>query len=208
MSLLSTPDARAVSDAIARLESRCLGEVVVACMPRSSSYGAVRCLAAGLWTVALALLAAEALPEVAIEYLLVLQLPVAASLYALLGLPFLMRPLLSHKARARRAQMGAYQTFAARGVHRTRRSCGLLIYVSELEHQVVMLGDAGLANLVKQGGYDVWVRHIVTGIRQGRLGAALIEVIEQCGDLLAQAYPLTCDENNNELPNEVVRTPN
>jgi putative membrane protein len=96
------------------------------------------------------------------------------------------------------------QMFAQRGVHNTREHTGLLIFISELEHQVVILGDRGIDAHLGAKGYADFVAKITAGIRANTLATNLVEVIDACGKLLAKHYPKRADDKN-ELPDAVVR---
>ena len=99
--------------------------------------------------------------------------------------------------------------FAEYGVYRTRDRTGLLIMLSEFERQVVILGDEGIDERVGLEGWEGHVQHIVTGIREGRAGTAVVEVLDAMADLLEETVPqrrfgFTGEGDVNELSDEVI----
>jgi putative membrane protein len=204
MSLLSQKDAAAVEAAIGKAEQRSAGEVVVGCVARSDSYAVPRALCAALWTVAVTWLVHHVYSGLPFYRLLLGQLPLGLLAYLALGLPVILRPLAGKHACAQATRARAMQMFAQRGVHNTREHTGLLIFISELEHQVVILGDRGIDAHLGAKGYADFVAKITAGIRANTLATNLVEVIDACGKLLAKHYPKRADDKN-ELPDAVVR---
>ncbi len=205
MTLLREQDTAVVEAAIKRAEKRSAGEVVVGCVPRSSGYEAVRAFCAGLWTVAWAAalhLSAVPLPTL---WLLLLQVPIALLAYFTLSFSPVLRLLAGAARCQRQTRTRALQMFAERGVHQTRDRTGLLILVSEMEHQVVILADQGLHACLEQGSLSRFVAQIVAGIKAGTLAPSLAEVIDECGALLESRRPRRQDDRN-ELSDAVLRS--
>ena len=86
------------------------------------------------------------------------------------------------------------------GLVETRERTGILIFVSLLEHRVVVLADRGIHARVAEGTWDGVVARIVTGIRAGRAEEGLADGIRACGEILAGRLPGRPDDRN-ELPN-------
>ena len=66
------------------------------------------------------------------------------------------------------------QMFIEQGIHNTRDQSGLLVMLSELEHQVVILGDAGIHQKVGDAGWEGYIERIVTGLKGGRAARRLL----------------------------------
>jgi uncharacterized membrane protein len=81
----------------------------------------------------------------------------------------------------------------------------LLIFVSELEHRVVLLGDHTIHEQLGQSGWDEYVGLLVSHIREGRTKAGLLEVLARLEPQLAAVAPREHDDTN-ELPNTVLRS--
>jgi len=203
-SLLSEADARTVESAVTRVERSTAAEVVVAVVPRSADHWRGRVLVSLAWSVAAAFGVLEFWPERSPAWALGAEVAVGAVAFLALGLPTFARWLVSPAAAERAAQARALQLFAERGLHRTRARTGLLVFVSELERRVVLLGDASLHAQLGQAGWQKEVQQLVARIREGRLCQGLLEVLADLEPSLAAAAPRQADDEN-ELPDAVVR---
>src|ERR1700712_4219640 len=141
MSMFSKAEAERIAAAVTEIEKQTAGEIVVAEQPVSDDYAEVRlwyALLVGFAAAALAHLLAPSLPVGAV---LALQFGLGLSTWLLSRVPALLRRLLP-RARAQRAvERAAQLAFLQYGVFRTRDRTGVLIFLSELEHRVVILGD-------------------------------------------------------------------
>lgn len=209
--LFSSSEQQLIEEAIARIEETTAGEVVVATTRRSSDYALPRFAVA--WC--LALLTAGAtwfagfldphLGSVAVWVALALGFAVVPALYALVGLPTLLRRWLPASVIEAAVQRHAFAVFSARGVHRTRDASGILVLLSEHEHRVVLLADEGVHARVDPDRWKMHVEAIVEGFRQRRATEALVRELHQIGVLLAEHFPPRRNDTN-ELPNRVVNT--
>ena len=203
-SLLSDADAREVEAAVARVESQTAAEVVVAVLPQSQSYWQGRVLASVAWALAagFGFLHFEPWRDPALS--LLVELFVGALVYVLVGYPGLLRRMVPRQAADRAVRARAFQLFAERGLHGTTGRTALLIFVSELEHRVVLLGDQTIHGKLGQTGWDEQVQLLLRHIRAGETRAGLLAVLEQLAPHLAAVAPR--QENDvNELPNAVLR---
>ena len=98
----------------------------------------------------------------------------------------------------------AFQLFAERGLYRTRGHTGLLIFISELERRVVLLGDSGLHAELGQQGWEQHVSLLLQQIRRGQARAGIIELLERLTPQLAGLAPRQTDDEN-ELSDRVLR---
>ena len=78
--------------------------------------------------------------------------------------------------------------------------------LSELERQVVILGDSGIHEKVGSDGWEGYVSRIVAGLKGGEAASAIIGVLEDLGSTLATHFPPRPDDTD-ELSNEVVVQP-
>jgi putative membrane protein len=204
-SLLSEDAARDVEAAVARLERGTAAEVVVAVVPRSHDHWQGRVLLALAWGLAAGFGFAYLEPLRDPAQALVAQLAVGMATYWLSGFPALHRRLIPQAAAEQAAQSRAFQLFAQRGLRTTQGRTALLIFVSELEHRVVLMGDHGIDQALGQAGWDEYVKLLVGRIREGRTREGLLEVIERLEPRLAEVAPVAPDDVN-EIPNTVLRT--
>jgi putative membrane protein len=225
MSVLGQDDEKAIERAITAAEARTSGELVVLAVPRSDDYAFGRALLAGLgavlivtavdlewpWIAHAAPRVADALPLDPLVWLLPLQALLGAGLWWLGGL-VPARYLASDARRALAVMRRAKQEFFDRGIARTRDRSGVLLLVSEQERSLVILADHGveeaLAARDASGSAQVvlerWAAAAIEGLRQGRGGAAIVTVIDQIADALAERFPPRTGDVD-ELPNPVLR---
>lgn len=225
MSVLDQDDEMAIERAIVAAEARTSGELVVLAVPRSDDYARGRALLAGLgavllvtavdlawpWIAQAAPGLADALPLDPLVWLLPLQAVLGAILWWIGGsIPA--RFLASDARRALAVTRRAKQEFFDRGIARTRDRSGVLLLVSEQERSLVILADRGVEEALAAGDASGsaqavlgrWAAEAVEGLRQGRGGAAIVRVIEQIADALAERFPPRPGDVD-ELPNPVLR---
>ena len=204
MALLSDEERKQIETKIAELELRTAGEVVVATVSKSVDYGQRRAWHAVVLGIIAAALVHRALPDLATDWILLSLLPLIGLLYALFSVPAVVRWITPAEQRRAAAQARASQMFTERSVFDTRDHSGVLIFISELEHQVVMLGDRGIHARLQVEGWQRHVDHIIAAIREGRPGAGVCEVLNELDEVLHEAFPRRPDDEN-ELPNSVVQ---
>lgn len=201
---LSKADEREVEAAVARVEAQTAAEVVVAVVPQSREYWQGRVLFAVGWALAagVAFLHFEPWREPGLA--LIVELAVGVAVYALCGVSSVLRRLVPSAEADRATHDRAFQLFAERGLYRTRSHTGLLIFISELERRVVLLGDSGLHAELGQQGWERHVTALLERIRNRQARAGIIELLERLTPQLVAAAPRQADDEN-ELPNRVLR---
>ncbi|HLV68727.1 MAG TPA: hypothetical protein VKY73_23075, partial [Polyangiaceae bacterium] len=202
--LLSHSDEQAIETAIARVEERSATELVVAVVRKSDDYWQWRVVSAAGWGVAAAIAFTFLAPDASPLWAILLQVPVAGLVYFLTGLgPFLRRfvpaPVLDDAAQSR-----AMLLFAERGLHNTRERTGLLVFLSELEHRVVILGDMGIHAAVGDEGLRFYVDDVVRHVREGRTVEGILDVIARLEPVLVEKAPVRPGDVN-EIPNRIIR---
>jgi len=203
--LLSEAEARDVEAAVTRAESVSAAELVVAVVPRSADHWLGRVLVSLAWAMSAAFCVLEFLPEYSPALALLVELGVGLLSFFVLGWQPLLRWLVSPRAAQQAAHARAFQLFAERGLYGTKGRTALLIFVSELERRVVLLGDATIHAQLGQAGWSKEVQRIIDRIREGRLKDGLLEVIADLEPRLAAAAPRQADDTN-ELPDAVIRS--
>jgi putative membrane protein len=189
---------------VTRVEQRTSAELVVAVIPKSADHWHGRVLVSVFWSFAAAFAVLEFRPGKAPALALLAELGVGLATFFVLGWPPLLRWLVSPAAAQRAAHARAFQLFAERGLYGTQRRTALLIFVSELERRVVLLGDATIHAQLGQAGWQQEVQRLIARIREGRLREGLLEVIADLEPRLVAAAPPRADATN-ELPDAVVR---
>jgi putative membrane protein len=206
--LFSADDRGRVRDAVREAERGTSGEVVVVITEASDEHAAAR------WRLAFALAGAVLIADIGYRHFATFWIPwnpdgvwLAAVAAAGLGFlaaswPPLRRALAGGQAKARAARHAAEAAFAREGVFETRDRTGILIFLSLLEHQVVVLPDAGIAAKAPEDAWAGVVRGIVLGMKAGRPAEALVVAVRSCGEILLTAGFTARPEDTNEMPDE------
>jgi putative membrane protein len=202
MALLDQAARERIEAAIAGVERRTSGEIVVVSVPASDRYYDVRLLFALCTALAVAALVHGFLPALSVTGLLLLQALCAALTFAVLGAGPLLRRAAPESRRAEAVLRRAREEFLEHAVFATRDRTGILILLSELEHKVVILGDAGIDAHVNQEGWQRHVARIVASIRAGDPAEGVCSVIAELGEVLTTKLPVRTDDRD-ELSNEV-----
>lgn len=115
-----------------------------------------------------------------------------------------LRRLLGGPSRmAERVHRRAQAAFLEEGVFATRDRTGILLFVSLLEHRIVVLGDEGINRAVRQEEWDEVVARIRRGVQSGRLAEGLVDAIGMCGELLHRRGVGIRPDDTDELPGDV-----
>ncbi|MEX2205083.1 MAG: hypothetical protein WEF50_02540 [Myxococcota bacterium] len=197
--LLDERGIAAITAAVQSAEHATSGEIVPVVVERSDAYAELRFGAAALVAFACGALALAFAPGLA-AWLVPTQLGVFAAGAWLFGRPALLRRLVPDDVVTRRVARAAALAFHEAGLVETRERTGILIYVSLLEHRVLVLADRGIHARVEAGTWDAVVARIVAGIRENRAEAGLADGIRLCGEILSERFPIRPGDLN-ELPN-------
>jgi putative membrane protein len=108
------------------------------------------------------------------------------------------RDLMRHRVRQR-----AMEAFVTEEVFNTKDRTGILIFLSLLEHHVIVLGDAGINAKVQQAEWDAVVKTIVDAMKANKPADGLIAAIQQCGELLRREGVTIKPDDKNELSNRM-----
>jgi len=206
MALLKASECQRIESAIAELEKRTEAEVVVAVVGRSTGTTVQRALVAFALALVAGLAWLEALPRLDARYALFVELAAGFAAFALFGLRPLERLLVARVAARRQVEEHAFSLFARHGLYRTRSRTGVLLLISELERQVVILGDKGIDARLGPAGWQAHIDHLVAAIRRGQAANGILEVLERLGVVLAEVAPAG-EQNDDELPNTVIQEP-
>ncbi|MBZ9651376.1 TPM domain-containing protein [Psychroflexus montanilacus] len=96
----------------------------------------------------------------------------------------------------------ALEIFEKLEMHKTELSNGVLIYVSIDDHQLVILGDKGINNVVPNGFWESTKDEIISQFKSGNYKQGLINGILEAGEQLKQHFPYQSDDTN-ELNDEI-----
>jgi putative membrane protein len=189
--LFSETEREHIASAVKAAEGNTAGEIVPFVVERSDDYEVA--LWRGGWALSLLVISALLLVRVFTSLWLDLRFAQTAMLILLaqgLGMlavflvPGLRRFFAGHALIEQCVTRRATQAFLSEEIFKTRDRTGILIFLSLLEHKVVVLGDAGINDKVEQRDWNDVVQLLVSGMRTGEPAQALIAAIQKCGELL------------------------
>lgn len=96
----------------------------------------------------------------------------------------------------------AADVFAELKMHKTALRNGVLIYVALLDHQLAILGDAGINSKVPAGFWDSITTKMVEKFKQGLIAEGICEAVLAAGEQLKAYFPYQ-DDDVNELPDDI-----
>ncbi|MDA3813698.1 MAG: TPM domain-containing protein [Candidatus Cloacimonetes bacterium] len=112
------------------------------------------------------------------------------------------RLIVPRKIRQQKVQERAIRYFMESGVYNTKERTGILIFISILERRVELLADSGINENIPKEKWQSIVDNIIKGIKQKDIASHLTESINECGDLLAEHFPIQSDDKN-ELTDDI-----
>lgn len=219
---LSTDDQARIADAIADAESRTSGEIL--CTLSTERHRYVE------WVLALAALAAFALPAIAtlagfgptrwaamlglwqqgpLDDRQMIELYAGAQAVTLLlaTLALWWSPFAQAWAprglRQDRVHEIALKQFLARGIHLTAGRTGVLVHVSLEDHVVEIVADEGIYTRVPPDHWGEAAEALLAGVKAGDIAGGFVAAIGRVGDTLAAHFP-PGSSNPDELPNQLL----
>lgn len=201
---LSEDDGRIVRGAITRAEKKTVGEILPVVVERSDPHPGANWLAALCCMLIGSALTTAWLPWDSPALVLLLQLSMGAVGFGLAAmLPGFKRLFISRNRAISVAEEQAFQEFYANGLHKTEAATGVLIFVSLLEHRVIVMADAGINDKVDDNFWAETDSLILQGIDRGSLRDGLVAGIDHAGDCLAEFFPWV-DGDRNEIPDRLI----
>ena len=96
----------------------------------------------------------------------------------------------------------ASQVFAELKMHKTALRNGVLIYIALEDHQLAILGDAGINAKVPTDFWDKIKNHMVEKFKNGELCEGVCEAVLATGRQLKAFFPYQADDVN-ELEDDI-----
>jgi putative membrane protein len=197
-------DRRVVREAIARAEKKTVGEILPVVVERSDPHPGANWMAALCFVLIGSAFVAPWLPWNQPVLVLLSQLGIGAVGFGLAALlPGFKRLFIFPNRATAVAREQAFQEFYANGLHKTEAATGVLIFVSLLEHRVIVMADEGIDSKVGDDFWDQADLAILQGIRKGSLRDGLVAAIDLTGDSLAQHFPWA-EGDRNEIPDRLI----
>jgi len=200
-----------IKDAVSNLEAQTAGELVIYFARKSDNYpGAGWKFSAITGGVSIAIIGLLSYYWMLPSWLtplyisiLVFSLMLAAYLLAVfiphLRLSFMSGHLVSHRVLTK-----ARDVFLQEEIFKTDDIIGILIYISELEQKVVVLGDTGINKKISKEDWKHIVDTIVLGIKHGQAVQGINNSISICQELLLKHGFTNIEKEENELPDDII----
>ncbi len=203
----SLADLDRIREAVTQAERSTSAEIVPFIVERSDNYEEVFWRAGILaGSVALALLGALRvgaglwLPVSLTGIVLIVLLLAAAAMLAVRSVPFLRRTLAGKELIEQRVMQKAKEAFLAEQIFATRERTGILLFISLLEHQVLVLGDSGISARFTHADWSIVIDRVVKGLRSEQAVDGVVEAIQRMARLLEERGFVKRMDDRNELP--------
>lgn len=214
--LFSSEDAKMVSAAIKEVEEKTSGEIVALVVRRSSLTGHVYpfllCLFLLAWLsfwvsvmfltsshyALIDLFTTQVILLIALSFALI---NIAA--FFLSRMDWIQNRMTSPHDLDLQCQFRAEREFYRLRMQNTKKSTGVLIFISLMEREVVVLGDKSISKMIANETWSGLVKTITTGISSRQAGKSLCKAIEECGRILSESFPRDARDTN-ELSNTLV----
>lgn len=199
---MDTQDQEAIAEAVRQAETLTSGEIVVVIDRAASSYRTVPLVMALVLALfipwPLLMLTATSAPRI-----FLIQLVCAAVLMATLLWYGRGGRFVPGFIKRRRAHDVALREFTARGLTRTRRRTGVLLYIALQERYAEIVADIGIDETIDQAVWRGIIEPLLAAAKDERLREGLIDAVGAVGSVLARHAPPAADDVD-ELPNKVV----
>lgn len=92
-----------------------------------------------------------------------------------------------------------------RRLTRTEKRTGVLLFVSWLEHKVVVIGDSGISQVLNEEDWLKIVRGMSKDLAAGNVREGFLTAIQEIGQVLKTHFPVPAgDANPNEVGNSLI----
>lgn len=206
----SEEDKKLVKEAVQVLEQKTAGEMVVYFARESDSYMMACWKLAGIFSVLFLALIAS------LSYLWLLPASVSVLSICLVGIGSVAVgfavPYFIHSLRvsftpehivSHRVLTKARDIFLQEEIFNTSDRIGILIYISELEHQVQVLGDSGINAKIQQEDWNEVLDLVIQGIKKNQPAQGIASAIKKCEDLLLANDFVNVVKPDNELSDDM-----
>lgn len=97
----------------------------------------------------------------------------------------------------------AENAFLQEEVFNTRQRTGIMIFISFFEHEVIVMADKGISEVVDQKEWDSMVRKIIDNVKQGKIVDGIEAAILRCGEILLEKGFVITPDDVNELGDDL-----
>ena len=198
-----------VKDAVKALEKESCGEIVPFFTGKSDDYDEVSWHIAALFgIIGLAIISLLSytwmLPSISyIESFFAILALMVFGYFLPIFLPGIKMAMVSQDRMLEMVSLRAKEAFLNEKVYETEEHVGILIYISRLEHIVLVIGDEGINQKVKSEDWEEVVALVTSGLKKGQIGKGLEAGISRCKVLLLEHGFVRKDSDTNELSDEL-----
>jgi putative membrane protein len=206
----SEADLVRIKNAVKQAESKISGEIVPVIVERSgvyvvASYRAAVAFAMAMFTAII--IFDRYVTELAIydPLTIFVMVLVAGFLGGLLAHFFdpIKRLMLSQQHMDKSTRLKAESYFLQEEVFNTQLRTGIMIFISFLEHEVIVMADKGISKVVDQREWDKLVNDLIAKIKIGRTADGLEAAILRCGEILLEKNFTIAANDINELKDDL-----
>ncbi len=209
-SRFSQQDLERIKNAVKEAESKISGEIVPVFVEKSGYYTIANYRAAligAAFVFVLIVLFDRYTPSLAVyDPVLIFVLVSLGGIVAALKanyLDFVKRMMLSQTYLDQSTRKRAERAFLEEEVFNTRQRTGIMIFISFFEHEVIVMADKGISQMVEQKEWDTMVQKMIVHIKQGHVTDGIIEAITRCGSLLLEKGFVVTADDVNELKDDL-----
>jgi putative membrane protein len=207
----SEADKTKIEESVARLEKETSGELVPYFVNKSDDYIEVSWFLAAVFG-AFGLLLVFSLS-------LFWSLPYGISMMEIFAFPIMLMvigyflPVLFPTLKAyppgqqkidQRVMQRAMEAYLECGIFNTLQRSGILLFISELEHEVVILADEGISKQVDKGVWQDIVDALIVKIKSEQITEGICEAIDDCRVLLIEKGFNKKTDDPNQLPDGLI----
>jgi putative membrane protein len=117
--------------------------------------------------------------------------------------PGIKRLLISKDHALEMVSLRAKEAFLNEKVFQTQERIGILIFISRLEHLVIVLGDEAINKKLAPADWEQVVSLITDGLKKNEIGNGLVNSINHCKGLLLKHGFVRKSTDTDELSNEL-----
>jgi putative membrane protein len=200
----SDKDLERIKAAVHEAEDKISGEIVPVIVAKSGYYSIAN-YKAGLFGAAFAFLFVIVLdryvPSLAVyDPLLIFAITILVGILSAVVAHFsdtVKRMLIGQQHMDHATRQRAENAFLEEEVFNTKHRTGIMIFISFLEHEVIVMADRGISKVVEQKEWDNMVKSLTEHIRKDKVVEGLEIALKRCGEiLLEKGFHKTADDEN------------
>jgi putative membrane protein len=203
-------DLERIKNAVKEAESKISGEIVPVFVEKSSHYTIANYRAALIGAAAvffLIIIFDRYTPNLAVyDPVIIFALVMLGGFIGALKSHYInlvKRLMLSQSYMDQATRKRAENAFLQEEVFNTRQRTGIMIFISFFEHEVIVMADKGISEVVDQKEWDSMVRKIIDNVKQGKIVDGIEAAILRCGEILLEKGFVISPDDVNELKDDL-----